>query len=139
MALIERKTDPTPHEVRWFAGLWLPLAAAIVAALVGWQTGSRAVPIAILAAGVGAGVVGLLAPKAGRAILIGWMYATYPIGWVVSHALLAVIYFGVMTPIGLVRRLVRRDPLELRLDRKRASYWVERRRVEDVEAYFRRF
>lgn len=43
-----------------------------------------------------------------------------------SWTLLAVLYFGVLTPIGLVARWVREDPLSRGWDPQRTSYWVER-------------
>lgn len=45
---------------------------------------------------------------------------------VVSPIALGVIYFVVVTPIGVLRRLRGHDPLGLRLDPSRVSYWVER-------------
>ncbi|MBM4269879.1 MAG: hypothetical protein FJ144_25305 [Deltaproteobacteria bacterium] len=139
MALIELKTDPTASEVRWFAALWLPLAGAIFAAVTWYATGSTVVPVAIVSFALAVAALGLLVPKAGRVALIAWMYATYPLGWAMSHLILGTIYFGVMTPIGLLRRLLQRDPLGLRIDRAATTYWVPRRRVDDLDAYFRRF
>jgi hypothetical protein len=37
--------------------------------------------------------------------------------------LAAVVFFGVLTPFALVRRLFGRSELSLRLERDRASYW----------------
>jgi hypothetical protein len=67
------------------------------------------------------------------------MYLTYPLGWTFSHLLLGLIYFGVMTPIGLCLRAVGRNPLHLDIDRAASSYWIERPPPDDVEGYFRRF
>ncbi len=36
------------------------------------------------------------------------------------------IFYAVVTPVGFLVRLVRRDPLALRFDPKTASYWVGR-------------
>ncbi len=45
---------------------------------------------------------------------------------IVNPVVLGVLFFLVITPVGLLRRLVSRDPLTLRLDKTRASYWVVR-------------
>ena len=50
------------------------------------------------------------------------MFAVFPIGWVVSHLLLGVVYFLVLTPIGLTLRALGRDPLERRFDQSASSY-----------------
>ena len=44
----------------------------------------------------------------------------------VSPIVLAIIYFLVITPYGLVMRLAHRDPLKLKLEKHMASYWVRR-------------
>ena len=39
---------------------------------------------------------------------------------------LALLFYLVITPFGLVRRIFVRDPLRCRIDKKRKSYWVDR-------------
>ena len=39
---------------------------------------------------------------------------------------MGVLFFCVLTPLGLVLRLAGRDPLRLHLDRRTPSYWIER-------------
>ena len=42
-----------------------------------------------------------------------------------TAVLLTVFFFLIVTPIGLILRLTRKDPLGKRFDRERASYWVD--------------
>ncbi len=37
-----------------------------------------------------------------RAVFVGMSYLAWPIGFVVSHVILALVYYLVFTPIGLV-------------------------------------
>jgi hypothetical protein len=46
---------------------------------------------------------------------------------VVSPVVLGVVFYGVVAPMGLVMRLLGKDPLRRRLDPGAASYWIERR------------
>ena len=62
-----------------------------------------------------------------------------PIGILVSFAILAVLYFGVFTPIALAFRLLGRDVLHRRFDASAKTYWTPRQPVEDVRRYFRQF
>ena len=64
--------------------------------------------------------------------------ATFPIGWIVSRAMLAILFYAVITPIGLVQRLLRRDPLRIRRS-DAASYWEDAERDEDPASYLRQF
>ncbi len=139
MSLIQLKTEASAKELAWFGVLLL--AAAGVAGVVLWRaTGDLSASRYVWSAGVLIAVVYYLIPPFRRPIFLGWMYATYPIGWVMSHVLLAVIYFGLLTPIGWVMRVFGYDPLAIRRDSARQSYWTEReRRVADPARYFRQF
>jgi len=39
---------------------------------------------------------------------------------------MAILFYLVVTPVGLMRRMLGRDPLELSFDGHRASYWTPR-------------
>ena len=45
---------------------------------------------------------------------------------VVSPVVLAIVYYGCITPIGWAMRLSGKDPLRLRFEPERKSYWVLR-------------
>jgi hypothetical protein len=85
------------------------------------------------------GVLALTAPAALRPLFVALTVVGFPIGYVVSHAVLAFLFYGVLTPIGLVFRLMGRDAMERRFDASRASYWQPRERVTDPQRYFKQF
>ena len=49
------------------------------------------------------------------------------LGFVVSHVILTLFFFLVITPVGLVARLLGKDFLSLKLDRETQTYWIPRR------------
>ena len=61
----------------------------------------------------------------------------FPIGFVISHVLMATIFYLVMTPIGLFFRLVNRDALGRKLQPDRTSYWRDRGPARDPSSYFK--
>ena len=63
-------------------------------------------------------------------------YATYPVGFVISHVVLALVYFLVLTPIGLTMRLFGHDPLSRKFDPGARSYWKPRHETKPTESYF---
>ena len=65
--------------------------------------------------------------------------AAFPVGFVVSHLVLAILFFGVLTPAGLLMRLLGRDPLERKFDEGRKSYWVDLPEPKEPRDYFRQF
>jgi ABC-type uncharacterized transport system permease subunit len=74
-----------------------------------------------------------------RLVFVGMSYAAWPIGFVVSHVVLALVYYLVVTPIGLVMRMVGYDPMSRRSDGDGASRWVPRSGERKAESYFRQF
>jgi|SRR5687767_2759208 len=71
-------------------------------------------------------LLGTVYPKSLRVVYLGWMSLALVLGLVVSTILLTVFFYLVITPMGLVARLVGKDFLSLRLDPAKASYWIRR-------------
>jgi hypothetical protein len=65
---------------------------------------------------------GLLAPLNSLWSRIGMVLQA-----LVSPLVMAVLFYGVITPIGLLLRLIGHDPLRRRMDPKLQSYWIVRR------------
>ena len=96
-------------------------------------------PGTLLAVSALVAAAGLLAPPVIRPVYVGWMGIVFPIGWVVSHALLAIVYFGVLTPIALLVRWRRGDLLRRKPDPESATCWEQRAEVGSIDRYFRQF
>lgn len=121
------------------AGALLPLILALTGGSVALGTPVMRVAMACWAvAGIGALAV-WASPRFGRRLYVGWMLAALPIGWTLSHLLLALVYYLVVTPIGLVMKLVGYDPMKRAFDRTSETYWVERRPETEASRYFRQF
>ena len=67
------------------------------------------------------------------------MLSVAPIGFVISHILLALVFYVVLTPIGLAMRLFGYDPMTRKLDPQATTYWVPRAGQESAQQYFRQF
>jgi hypothetical protein len=106
-----------------------------------WKLFTRGVSLeaSVLAAvGIVVGLLGLAAPRLVRPIYAGAMILAFPIGWVVSHAFLAVLYYAVLTPIGMVFRFGKRDRLGLKRPDSETC-WVPLQAEKTPESYFRQF
>lgn len=139
MALLQPNLSPSRAELRRFVALYLPLFLLAVGGLVFWRSGALRVALGLGAAALAACGVGLLAPRVARLIYLGWMYAVYPIGWTVSHAVMAVTFYLVVAPIGLLMRLGGRDPLRRRRAANAETYWSRCESDDDVRHYVRQF
>ena len=138
MALIEINKNPSQRELKWF-GVLLAVFFAVVAGLLWWRVSEPTAAVVVLGLGLVLVVVYAAFPGLRRWVFLGWMYAALPIGWVVSHVLLGIIFYLIMTPIGLTMRLLGYDPMLRRFDRGADTYWVRRDRESDARRYFRQF
>ena len=112
--MIAIQWNPSTKQLRQFAGIWFPAFCALVGWSIGHKTGHWSeVEIGWVLAGL-LSVGGLVLPALIRPIFVGLILLTFPIGWVVSHLLLGLIFYGVVTPIGLILRISGHDPLQLK-------------------------
>jgi hypothetical protein len=79
-----------------------------------------------LVPGLGLVLVGGVLPKALKLIYLAWMTLAILLGFIVSHVILTLFFFLVMTPIGLVARLFGKDFLRLKLQPGAETYWIPR-------------
>ena len=138
MALIEINKNPTRRELNQF-GAMLLLSSAAVGLIVLWRFGSMRAAAIVWAVGLAATAAYFAVAPIRRPIYLGFNYAGYPIGWALSHLLLAAIYYLVLTPIGLVMRLAGRDAMRRRFDPAAESYWTPCRTDDKPAGYFRQF
>lgn len=135
--MMEINWEPARKELRQFGFLCLAFFGGIAA----WKAahGGVTLTVEILAtfAAVG-GVLGALAPQLLKWIYVGWIVAVFPIGWTISHLLLGFIYYGVVTPIGLLIRALGHDPMNRKFDADAKSYWSKHDQAP-VARYFRQF
>ena len=112
--MIAIQWNPSTKQLRQFAGIWFPAFCGLVGWSIGQKTGHwSGVEIGWVLAGL-LSVGGLVLPALIRPIFVGLILLTFPIGWVVSHLLLGLIFYGVVTPIGLILRISGHDPLQLK-------------------------
>jgi hypothetical protein len=130
--------DPTRKTLRQFAVLWIVFFSALAV----WEYGLRdrltvAIVCGILA--VTLGPIGLARPEWLRPVYVTWMVLAFPIGWTVSQLLLGMIFYGLFTPIGLLFRLIGRDPLHRVARKVQETYWEPKPSSSDLRRYFQQF
>src|SRR5688572_18590237 len=103
MSLITINKNPTTKDLTTF-GLLLPTFTLILSALFYWRTGALRIPQYILATGLTLSALYWLLPPLRRYTYLAFTYAAFPIGFVISHLILAFTYYLVLTPIGLLMR-----------------------------------
>ena len=137
--MIKLDLNPPVHQLRQFGYIALvgfPAVGAVLTYVMG------VLPPLGLYILIGAGVLCGIAAAAKLDAVIKpfyWvmMLIGYPIGMVLSHVLMAVIYYGMFTPVGLAFRLFGRDLLERKPDPSASSYWTIRETQRTPASYLR--
>ena len=136
MAVIEINANPSKRDLYWFGGLFA-VFTMVAASIAYWRFASPTAATWILGIGISICVVFFAVPPVRRYLYLGCMYGAFPIGWTVSLIILALTYYLVLTPTGLLMRLVGNDPMTRKLDAEADSYWIERTAHKDKARYFR--
>jgi hypothetical protein len=87
-----------------------------------WRGKVQLVAPYLLAVGAALVALGLIAPRALVWPNRLWMGLASVLSFVMTRVILAVVFFGLVTPIGWMRKLVGGDPLSRRAARSE-SYW----------------
>jgi hypothetical protein len=139
MSLIEINFSPKRKELRNFAIIAL-IASFLIALLLYMLKGVRIQWVAIIvAAGFAIFLSSFVSLKLTRIIYLGLILVTFPIGWAISMILLTAFYFLLLTPLGLIFRLLGRDLLCRRFDPDAKSYWLARQEPDSLDRYFHQY
>jgi hypothetical protein len=115
-------------ELRQFGLLAGSLIAAVLGGLIPWLRGHSypAWPWVIGAALIGCGAI---YPGALRYPFAIWSAAAKLLGWLNTRLILALLFYVVVTPMGLVMRLIGRDPMARKFEPRASSYRTASRRI----------
>ena len=138
---------PAPKVLRQFGyaalvGFGLLAAMALLelglfaGGLGNWRTGVAA---CLGALGVVSGAFSLTCPRANLPLFVVLSVIAFPIGFVLSYVILGLLFYGVITPAGLVLRLLGKDPMARRRDRSVQTYWIDTQDEKPDSTYLRQY
>jgi hypothetical protein len=139
--------DPGRRILRQF-GFIAAVAFGLLGALVLWKgnlfgfdlgDAVRPVTLTLWALGILSGAFSVVYPEANRPLYVGLAVLTYPIGLAVSFIIMVILFYGLITPVGLLFRVIRRDPLHRKWERDAKSYWVPSQGTREKKDYLRQF
>jgi hypothetical protein len=113
----------TTKEARKF-GLTIGIFLLVIAGLLFWK--QRPSFSSFAYAGAAFALLGLLVPILLKPVYKVWMSFAVVMGFVMTRVILTVLFFGLFTPVSLVAKLLGKDLLDERWDKKAETYWVKR-------------
>lgn len=123
------------RELRKF-GLLVGGVLAVLGLLM-WVRGKPHFPW-LLAPGVALLALGLILPRSLKYVYLAWMSLAILLGFVVSNVLLTLLFLLVITPIGLMARLCRKDFLRLQIRPEASTYWLPRDHAAQPKSNYER-
>ena len=83
---------------------------------------------------------GLILPNILKPLNKIWMTLAIILGWFMSSVILTILFYLIITTIGFLMKIIRRDPLKLNWDKSLSSYWEDReKRINEKIDYERQF
>ncbi len=132
------KGPVTKKDLRTF-GLTLGGAALVWAGILWWR-GKPGAALWLAGIAPALALLALTVPAALRPIHFVWMPVARAVAKGLTWLILTLAVYGVITPFGLVMRLLGKDPLERKFEPARTSYWVKReQKAWDPEAMKRQY
>lgn len=134
-----RALDGSRAALRGF-GRTVGLVLLAIGTYVLWRRGWALTVLPATLLGIGGALVGLglAAPGVLRPVYRVWMLLAVVMGFVMTRVLLTLVFFGVVTPIGLLRRALGHDPLRRKPDPHATTYWLPKSPEEDPRAAMER-
>lgn len=138
MSLVRIDRNPSDRTLRQFAVSWFILAI-MASLLLYYNAGWISVGAVLIALGLILLVFGWIKPQAIRVFFVAWMVGLYPVNYVMSHLILFSLFYGLFTPIGILLRILGKDPLHRNWDPKAETYWQAHSPPAKKSQYFRQF
>ena len=110
----------TKKEIRNF-GITIGSIFLIIGAILLWKNNIN-YPIFMII-GIILLVSGLVIPIILKPIYFLWMIFATILGWIMTRVILSMLFYIILTPIGLIARLFGKQFLELRWEKSKESYW----------------
>ncbi|MEK7630452.1 MAG: SxtJ family membrane protein [Patescibacteria group bacterium] len=117
------------------------VVGGVLTALAGfsWYRGGSVV-VLLGAPGLGLMLLGFVQPRLLLPLQKLWMSLAVILGWVMTRVIIGLLFFIIVTPAGLLMRLVGKKLLEGSFDQQAKSYWERRasnaRKKENYEHQF---
>lgn len=127
--------NPSEAKLRQFSTLWLIFVGIAWPVILHFRGHPHGAAAAVLV-GVLGGLLGWIRPGWMRPAWVALIAVSWPIGWIVTNVALGILYFGIITPIALVARIMGRDALHLSGWRSTPTTWRARAKV-DLGRYLR--
>ena len=138
MAVVKINWNPDKNVLGQFAEFGMFFLGLVAAPLMVYRENMTAA-VVFWAAAIALRALSLIKPSWVKPVFIALSVVTWPIGWVISHVALAIVYYGVFTPLALVFKLIGRDAMTRKFNPDAETYWESYNPDTGPARYLRQF
>ena len=131
-----QKLDRSPRALRRF-GFMVGSVILLLGCVLWWRQRGAGWPL--ISIGTVLVLAAAVAPRTLKWVQGPWMILALALGWVMTRVLLTIVFYLVVTPVGLLQRLFGKRVIEVALRTDEASYWQARTASPTPEEYEKQF
>lgn len=139
MGLVSLNLKPSEKQLRNFGDITLFMCNFVGLTMM-WLAGlTNKVFLSICIGGMTIYLLSRISTKLVRPVFVGLTVVTFPVGWLISHVVMVLFYYIVISGVGLVFKLLNRDPLHMACNPEAESYWMRYEHKRTAKDYFHQF
>ncbi|MFZ3157696.1 MAG: SxtJ family membrane protein [Smithella sp.] len=137
MAIIEEIKNIKGNKSDWEKfGITMGKILSIIGFYLLWKKNNNYNYILFLAAAFF--ITGLILPSILRPVYKVWMALAVVMNFIMTRVIMAVIFYLIVTPIGLIASLTGKKFLDVKIDKSAKSYWIVREKTSKLKSDYER-
>jgi len=113
-------------------GITMAIILAIIGFFLLWKKNNNYDYILYLAAAFF--ITGLILPSVLKPVYKVWMAISVVMGFIMTKVIMIIIFYLIVTPIGLIASLTGKEFLDMKIDKSAKSYWIAREKTQNIKA-----
>ncbi len=138
MTIVKINWKPSPRDLRQWGLIMLP-ATIVVGAIMYWLLGHPGFAKFLWVFGAVCFLTGITGTLLAKPFYYAWMGFVFTVATVIGVTTLTLAYYGVVTPIAIIAKLLGRDRLHLAEPPKDASLWRPVEKIQTGNRFERQF
>jgi len=137
MAIIEEIKKIKGNKSDWKKfGITMGIILSIIGFFLLWKKNNNYNYILFLAAAFF--ITGLILPSILSPIYKAWMALAVVMNFIMTRVIMAVIFYLIVTPTGLIAFLTGKKFLDMKIDKSAKSYWIIREKTNKLKSDYER-
>lgn len=140
--MVMAEVEVNKKRIRDFGLVMLVVLSFIIPAFLSWRNDWEisSVSWTLFTIGLILFVFSLARPLLLTPVYKAWMGLAIILGLFMTKVIISLVFYLIMTPIGIGRRLLVKDPLRIRSDKQAESYWsVKENPVREPSSYEKQY